>query len=313
MTLSAGSGGEAKDRRKMDNTIKTTLLLGALTGLFILIGDALGGSQGMIYAFAIAIAMNFGSYWFSDKIVLAMYRAREVDETEAPQFHAMIEHLCKRANLPKPKIYIIPSNQPNAFATGRDAHHAAVAATDGILRMLTMDELEGVMGHELAHVKHHDILISSVAATIAGAIVMLAQIARFGMMFGGYRSDDRRGENPFVALLMLILAPVAASIVQMAISRSREYAADRTGAEISGNPQGLADALRKLERGAQQVPMSHANPATAHMFIVNPFSGADMAALFSTHPKTEERIARLEEMAREMDMKSGDRTFRRFL
>jgi heat shock protein HtpX len=297
----------------MDNTIKTTMLLGLLTGVLILLGRAFGGDQGMILAFIVAIAMNFGSYWFSDKIVLAMYRSRQVDETEAPELHAMVDHLSKRAGLPKPKVYIIPNPQPNAFATGRNPNHAAVAVTEGILRLLTAEELEGVLGHELAHVKHRDILISSLAATIAGAIMLIAHFARYAMYFGGMRDDDRRGgENPVVAILTILLAPVAAALVQMAISRSREYAADQSGAEISGNPQGLADALRKLERGVERMPMN-SNPATAHMFIVNPFSGRDMASLFSTHPKTEERIARLEEMAREMDLKSGDRTFRRFM
>ena len=298
----------------MGNVFKTTLLLTALTALFLLIGHALGGQQGMVTAFFLAVVMNVGSYWFSDKIVLAMYRAREVSPADAPQLHAMIDRLCAKAHLPKPKVYIIPDGQPNAFATGRDPNHAAVAATEGILRLLTLDELEGVMAHELAHVKHRDILISTVAATIAGAIMMLS---RFAMFFGGGRSRDDRdgGANPLVVLASIIIAPLAAMVIQMWISRTREYAADAGGAQMSGNPLGLANALRKLESGASRIPMD-ANPATSHMFIVNPFTGRQMMNLFSTHPPMEERIARLEAMARQTPSEipqGGDVTFRRFL
>lgn len=297
----------------MHNVFKTTLLLTALTGLFLLIGKALGGTQGMVFAFGLAVVMNFGSYWFSDKIVLAMYRAREVGPEDAPQFHAMIDRLCARAKLPKPKVYIIPDMQPNAFATGRNPEHAAVAATEGILRILSPDELEGVMAHELAHVQHRDILISSIAATIAGAIMMIANMARFAALFGGMsRDDDREGANPFVMLATIIVAPLAAMIIQMWISRTREYAADAGGARMCGNPLALANALRKLEAGAHQVPMD-ANPATSHMFIVNPLTGRQAMNLFSTHPPMEERITRLEAMAREIQPEDGDRTFRRFL
>jgi heat shock protein HtpX len=293
----------------MNNVFKTTLLLTGMTALFILIGDLLGGRSGMMTAFIIAVVMNFGSYWFSDKIVLAMYRARQVDQYEAPELHAMIARLCKRGNLPMPKVYIIPDPQPNAFATGRGPNHAAVAVTEGILRLLSMEELEGVVAHELAHVKHRDILISSVAATIAGAIMM---ISRMAMWFGGGRSRDDRDANPIVLLLVMILAPVAAWFIQMWISRTREYAADAGGATLSGNPMGLANALRKLEAGTQRIPMD-ANPATSHMFIVNPLTGPNMKSLFSTHPSTEDRIAKLEAMAHDRDLQSGDRDFRRFI
>jgi heat shock protein HtpX len=299
----------------MNNVFKTTLLLTALTGLFLVIGNALGGQQGMIMAFIFAVGMNFFAYWFSDKIVLKMYRASEVGPAEAPQLHAMIDRLCARANLPKPKVYIIPDMQPNAFATGRNPQNAAVAATEGIMRILSMDELEGVMAHELAHVKHRDILISTIAATIAGAVMMLANIARFGMIFGGYgRSDDREGANPIVMLVSIIVAPLAAMIIQMWISRTREYMADAGGAEMCGNPLALANALRKLESGAHQIPMD-ANPATSHMFIVNPLSGQQVMSLFSTHPPMGERIARLEAMARSprSGEPQGDVTFRRYL
>lgn len=261
--------------------------MAALIVLFALIGQALGGQQGMILAFVIAVAMNFGSYWFSDKIVLKMYRAQEVDRPQAPELYDMIDRLRERAGLPMPKVYVIPSNQPNAFATGRNPEHAAVAVTNGIVGMLNRDELEGVIAHELAHIKHRDILISSVAATVAAAITM---IARFALFFGGGRDRD----NALSGILMLILAPIAAMLIQMAISRSREFAADRGGAEICGKPGALASALRRLEQGARSVPME-ANPSTAHMFIVNPFSGAmsGLRNLFSTHPPTQERIDRL--------------------
>jgi heat shock protein HtpX len=274
------------------NWFKTFLLMTVLTGIALLIGNAFGGGQGMIIAFGIAIAMNFGSYWFSDKIVLAMYGAKEIDESQSPRLFGIVRKLTLQANMPMPKVYIIPQDQPNAFATGRDPSHAAVAATEGILRILNEDELEGVLAHELAHVRHRDILIGTIAATMAGAIMM---ISRMAMFFGGSRDDDGEGSNPIAMLAMMIIGPIAALLIQMAISRSREYGADAGGAEISGKPHALASALRKLERGTEVVPMD-ANPATAHVFIVSPFSAQGVAKLFSTHPPTEERIARLERM-----------------
>jgi len=275
------------------NWMKTFLLMGALTALLVLIGDWIGGQNGMITALVFAGLMNFFGYWFSDKIVLMMYGARQVDESQAPRLFGIVRRLTRQAGLPMPKVYVIPADQPNAFATGRDPNHAAVAVTEGIMRILNEDELEGVLAHELAHVKHRDILIGTIAATIAGAIMMLSRMAFF---FGGGRDDDREGGNTLVALIAMIVAPIAALLIQMAISRSREYGADEGGAEISHKPLALASALRKLERGAEAIPMD-ANPATAHMFIVNPFSGGGIANLFSTHPPIAERIARLEEMA----------------
>jgi heat shock protein HtpX len=272
----------------MGNTLKTTLLLATLSGLLLLIGDVAGGRSGLLIAFFFAAAMNFGSYFFSDKIVLSMYRAKQVGPGHP--LYTITERLVQRAGLPMPKVYVIPDMSPNAFATGRDPQHAAVAATEGILRLMDTSEIEGVMAHELAHVKHRDILISSVAATIAAAIMMAA---RFAMFFGGGRSDDREGgSNPLAMLAMAILAPVAAMLIQAAISRSREFAADAGGAEIAGSPHGLANALRKLESASKQIPMD-ANPATAHMFIIKPFSISGMLSLFSTHPPTEQRIAAL--------------------
>jgi heat shock protein HtpX len=277
----------------MANGLKTALLLGALSGLLLLIGDLLGGAQGLMFAFVLAAVMNLGSYWFSDKIVLRMYRAQEVGPTHP--LYQMTERLVRRAHLPMPKVYIIPDASPNAFATGRNPQHAAVAATEGILRVLSEHELEGVIAHELAHVKHRDILISSIAATIAAAIMLAARMAMYAGMFGGYggQGDGRdRGNNPIALLAMLILAPLAAMLIQAAISRSREFSADSGGAAIAGNPYGLADALRKIEAAAKRVPLD-ANPATAHMFIVKPFSGAGLLSLFSTHPPTEARIRAL--------------------
>ena len=276
----------------MGNTLKTTVLLAALSGLLLLIGDLLGGRSGLIIALGFAVVMNIGSYWFSDKIVLTMYRAQPVGPGH-PLFQ-IVQRLSQRAGLPMPKVYIIPDASPNAFATGRDPDHAAVAATEGILHLLSEDELAGVVAHELAHVKHRDILISSVAATIAAAIMFAAQMARFAAIFGGGRSSDDRdgGGNPIALLAMVFLAPLAAVVIQGAISRSREFAADAGGAKIAGNPYGLADALRKIDAVAKQVPMD-ANPATAHMFIVKPFSGAGLMSLFSTHPSTEARIQAL--------------------
>jgi len=270
----------------MPNSVKTALLLGGLSGLLLLIGQQIAGPGGLMTGFMIAALMNLGSYWFSDKIVLAMYRAKEV----APDHRLarIVADLAARANLPMPRVYLIPDASPNAFATGRNPEHAAVAATEGILGILTDEELAGVIAHELAHVKHRDILISSIAATLAAAIMM---VARMAMFFGG-RRDDRDGGNPIVLLGTMILAPVAAALIQAAISRSREYDADAGGAAIAGRPDGLVSALRKIEARSKVVPMD-ANPATAHMFIIKPFSGRGLVSLFSTHPPTEQRIAAL--------------------
>jgi len=273
------------------NWLKTFLLMGIITAIFVWLGYEIRGETGMITAFAIALLMNFGSYWYSDKIVLNMYHAQQVDESQAPRLYSIVRGLTQRANLPMPKVYVIPTDQPNAFATGRNPKHAAVAATEGILRILNEDELEGVLAHELAHVQHRDILIGTIAATMAGAIMMLRYMVLF---FGGSR-DDRRGGHPIAMLVALLVAPIAALLIQMAISRSREYGADAGGAVISGKPWALANALRKLEAAKEVVPMD-ANPATAHMFIVNPFSAENMVNLFSTHPRTADRIARLENM-----------------
>ena len=274
------------------NYFKTALLLGSLTGLILICGRALGGQTGMIFALVLAAVMNLGSYWFSDRIVLAMYRAKPVEPRDAPRFHAVVDRLITRAGLPKPKLYLLPEASPNAFATGRDPSHAAVAATTGLMDLMSDEELEGVIAHELGHVKNRDILISSIAATIAGAITMLASMARWGAIFGGYGGRDDRDGGPFAMLAMAIFAPIAAVIIQMAVSRSREYAADATGAQIAGNPYGLARALEKLGLAAKRIPMN-ASPATSHMFIVMPFSSRGFLTLFSTHPPIEERIRRL--------------------
>jgi heat shock protein HtpX len=277
----------------MPNGLKTALLLGLLSGVLLALGDLLGGSNGLMVAFVFAALMNFASYWFSDKLVLRMYKAQPVGP-EHPLYR-MVERLAMRANLPMPKVYIIPDASPNAFATGRNPSHAAVAATEGILKVLSEHELEGVIAHELAHVKHRDILISSVAATIAAAIMVVARMAHFAALFGGYggRSEGRdSGNNPIALLATIILAPLAAMLIQAAISRSREYAADAGGAAIAGTPYGLADALRKIDAISKRVPLD-ANPATAHMFIVKPFSAGGLFALFSTHPPTERRIKAL--------------------
>jgi heat shock protein HtpX len=267
-----------------------------LTVLLVLIGGAFGGRQGMIMAFMFASVMNVISYWFSDKIVLRMYGAQEVSEADAPVLYSVTRDLAMKMNMPMPKVYIIPSDAANAFATGRNPNHAAVAATEGILRMLTKEELSGVMAHEMGHVRNRDILIGTIAATIAGAISMLANMAQWAMIFGGGRRDDDEGAGGMIGgILMIILAPIAAALIQMAISRSREYEADATGARISGNPLALASALKKLQAGTQRVPMN-ANPATAHLFIVNPLRGGSFVNLFSTHPPMEDRIARLEAM-----------------
>ncbi|ODP35399.1 MULTISPECIES: zinc metalloprotease HtpX [Pandoraea] len=280
----------------MFNWMKTTLLMAAITALFMVVGGMIGGKQGMMLALAFALAMNFFSYWFSDKMVLRMYNAQQVDETSAPQFYNMVRELAQRAGLPMPKVYLINEDAPNAFATGRNPENAAVAATTGILRVLSERELRGVMAHELAHVKHRDILISTISATMAGAI---SALANFAMFFGG-RDENGRPANPIASIAVAILAPLAASLIQMAISRAREFEADRGGAEISGDPQSLAMALDKIHRYAQGIPFDTAeqHPATAQMMIMNPLSGGRLANLFSTHPATEERVARLMEMAR---------------
>ena len=273
----------------MANGMKTALLLGLMSALVLLIGESLGGANGLVMAFGFAILMNFASYWFSDKIVLAMYRAQPVGPDHV--LYRVTERLAQRAGLPMPKVYVIPDPSPNAFATGRNPAHAAVAATEGILRVLNENELEGVIAHELSHVKHRDILISSVAATMGAAIMMIARMAQFAAFFGGGRDDDNRG-NPIALLLTMILAPVAAMLIQAAISRSREFAADAGAAQLIGSPYGLVDALKKIETGVARVPLD-ANPATAHMFIMKPFSGAGMLSLFSTHPPTAARIRAL--------------------
>jgi len=278
------------------NIVKTGLLLGALTGLLMLIGGYFGGQQGVVIAFIFAMVMNFGSYWFSDKLILRMYKAQEVSESQAPELYAMVKNLALKASLPMPKVYIIPEDTPNAFATGRNEHHAVVAVTEGILRILNRDELEGVIAHELTHIKNRDMLIGSIAATLAGAIVMLANMAQWAAIFGGAsRDNDEEGGGIVGLIFMAILAPIAATIIQMAISRSREYLADEGGAKVSKKPYGLAGALEKLSRASQAVPMD-ANPSTAHMFIVNPLTGKSLMNLFSTHPPVEERIARLRSM-----------------
>jgi heat shock protein HtpX len=279
------------------NRLKTTILLTALTLLMVAMGSAIGGRGGMFFAFFMACAMNIFSYWFSDKIVLRMYGAQEITQHDSPAFYDMVRRLSSKAGIPMPKVYIIPSESPNAFATGRNPEHAAVAATEGILRILTADELEGVMAHELSHVINRDILISTIAATIAGAISMLGNMLQWAAIFGT-RSDDDEGGGVFGGLAMAIIAPIAAMLIQLAVSRSREYLADEGGARLSGHPMSLANALRKLDSGSRMLPMQEARPATAHMFIVNPLTAQGLMQLFSTHPPMEERIARLERMAR---------------
>ena len=272
----------------MTSSLKTAALLGLLSAVFLYIGQLLGGQGGLMTAFLFAVVMNIGSYWFSDKIVLRMYRAKEVGPGHP--LHQLTAELVQRAQLPMPKVYVIPDQSPNAFATGRNPQHAAVAATEGIIQLLTREELAGVMAHELAHVKHRDILISSVAATLAAAIMMLSRMAQFASFFGSNsRSDDGEGSNPLVLLVGIIVAPLAAVLIQSAISRSREFGADAGGAAIAGSPVGLASALRKIEGYSQRIPMD-ANPATAHMFIIKPFSVRGLFSLFSTHPPTEQRI-----------------------
>jgi heat shock protein HtpX len=275
----------------MNNSLKTVLLLGLLSGVLLALGELLGGAQGLVTAFGFAIVMNFVSYWFSDKIVLKMYRAKEVGPEH--KLSIITRRLATQAGLPMPRVYLIPDMSPNAFATGRNPQHAAVAATEGVLRLLDDQELEGVIAHELAHVKHRDILISSVAATVAAAIMMVARMAQFAAMFGGGgQRDDRGGSNPIAMIATIIFAPMAAMLIQAAISRSREFVADAGGAKIAGTPYGLMSALRKLEGAAKQIPLD-ANPATSHMFIIKPFSAGGLMGLFSTHPPTEQRIQAL--------------------
>jgi heat shock protein HtpX len=277
----------------MANGVKTAFLLGLLSAVLLGIGEVFGGATGLEFAFVFAVIMNFGSYWFSDKIVLRMYRAQEVGQGH--RLYAIVERLTRTANMPMPKVYIIPDASPNAFATGRNPEHAAVAATEGVLQLLNDNELEGVIGHELSHVRHRDILISSIAATLAATIMFVARQAQWAAMFGGYggRDDGRdRGTNPIALLALIILAPLAAMVIQMAISRSREFSADAGGAQLAGNPYGLVEALRKIDAVSKRVPMD-ANPATAHMFIINPFTKSGLMAMFSSHPPTEERIRAL--------------------
>ena len=279
----------------MGNTVKTALLLGALTGLLMLIGGLIGGKGGVYIAFIFAVILNFGSYWFSDKIVLKMYKAQEVSESSAPDLYNIVRNLAMKAGLPMPRIFIIPEETPNAFATGRNEKHAVVAVTKGIMRILNKEELEGVIAHELSHIKNKDMLISSIAATIAGAISMLATMAQWAAIFGGGSSDEDNGGGIIGLIAMAIFAPLAAAVIQMAISRSREYLADASGASITKNPYGLASALEKLTNASQIIPMN-AKPSTAHLFIVNPLSGKAFMNLFSTHPPLAERIARLRSM-----------------
>jgi len=279
----------------MENRVKTVLLLAGMTVFLIVIGNLLGGRTGMYLAFILAVGMNFFSYWFSDKIVLKMYGAQEVTPADAPQLHQIVDELAREANIPKPKVYIIPDDSPNAFATGRNPEHAAIAATEGIMRLLTPAELKGVLAHEIGHVRNRDILISTIAATMAGAIMILADMARFGAIFGMGSRDNEEGPGIIGVLVMSIIAPIAAMLIQMAISRSREYLADETGAQLAHNPESLARALEKLSMGVQRAPMD-ASPSTAHMFIVNPLTGSTLMNLFSTHPPIEERVARLRAM-----------------
>ncbi len=279
----------------MSNVFKTTFLLAVLTVMLVLLGGAFGGRSGMVIALIFAFVMNFLSYWFSDRIVLAMYGAQPVSEADAPALHAIVRRLATKASIPMPRIYMIPNDAPNAFATGRNPAHAAVAVTEGIMRILSEDELEGVLAHELAHVLNRDVLIGTIAATLAGAITYLAHMAQWAAMFGGRRDDDEGGGNPIATLVLAIVAPFAAMLVQLAVSRSREFQADATGARLAGRASPLAHALGKLETASQAVPMD-ASPATAHLFIVNPLSGESFTRLFSTHPPIQERIARLRAM-----------------
>ena len=277
------------------NTMRVTLLLGLLTGLLIAIGGLMGGQVGVIIAFAFAIVMNVGTYWFSDKIVLSMYRAQEVTPKQAPKLHRMVDELARAAGIPKPKVAVVPGSAPNAFATGRDPAHGVVAVTQGIVAILGEDELRGVLAHEIGHIKNRDTLISCMAATIAGAIMMLASMARWAAIFGGVGRDDDDGGNIFVLIAMAIFAPIAALLIQMAISRTREYQADAAAAQFTKDPMSLAGALAKLDAGVKKLPMK-AEPSTSHMFIVNPLSGKKLMGMFSTHPPIPDRIARLKKM-----------------
>ncbi|HXD99717.1 MAG TPA: zinc metalloprotease HtpX [Candidatus Acidoferrum sp.] len=279
----------------MSNVFKTAMLLAVLTAMLVLIGGAIGGRHGMLIALVFAFVMNFVSYWWSDKIVLAMYGAQQVTEAQAPELYNMVRRLASKAGVPMPKVYTIPSEQPNAFATGRNPAHAAVAVTEGIMRILDNEELEGVLAHEMSHVINRDVLISTVAATLAGAITYLAHMAQWAAFMGGGRRDDDEGPSPIAMIAMAVIAPIAAMLVQLAVSRSREFHADATGARLAGRAYPLAKALEKLDMAAHAIPMN-ANPATAHLFIMNPLSGASLMRLFSTHPSTEERIARLRAM-----------------
>jgi heat shock protein HtpX len=279
----------------MSNVFKTAFLLALLTAMLVLLGGAVGGRQGMLIAFFMAMVMNFVSYWWSDKIVLKMYGAQPIEEAQAPGLYGMVHRLASKARIPMPRVFMIPSDQPNAFATGRNPEHAVVAVTEGIMRILDDDELEGVLAHELAHVANRDVLIGTVAATLAGAITYLAHMAQWAAFMGGGRHDDEDSPSPIAMILMAVVAPIAAMLVQLAVSRSREFQADATGAQLAGRTWGLSKALEKLEIASHQVPM-HANPATAHLFIVNPLTGSTLMKLFSTHPPMEERIARLRSM-----------------
>ena len=276
----------------MTNQLKTGLLLGLLTAIILMFGSMLGGQTGLILAFILAIAMNVGSYWFSDRIVLSMYKARELGPEDAPALHRMVEELASRGSLPKPRIFLIPQEAPNAFATGRSPNNSVVAVTQGIMQLLSPEELKGVLAHEIGHIKNRDILIQSVAATLAGVIMFVSSMIKWAAIFG-MGGNDEEGGNPLLAIVLAIVAPIAAMLIQMAISRSREYLADRTGAQLAGNPRHLAGALEKLDAYSRRLPMKQGNPATAHMFIVNPFSGQNLANLFSTHPPVQERIQRL--------------------
>ncbi|MFW6414922.1 MAG: zinc metalloprotease HtpX [Thermodesulfobacteriota bacterium] len=276
----------------MSNQIKTGLLLAVLTALILIFGQALGGSGGLMIAFVLAIAMNVGSYWFSDRIVLKMYKASEVSPEQAPKLHQAVEELAQKAGIPKPRVFIIPEQAPNAFATGRNPNYGIVAVTEGILKLISFEELKGVLAHEISHIKNRDILIQTITATLAGVIMFVSSMVRWMAIFGMGGGDDEGG-NPIVAIVLAIIAPIAAMLIQMAISRSREYLADQTGAEISGNPRGLAGALEKMEEYSKRAPLKSGNAASAHMFIINPFSGKNITKLFSTHPPVQDRVQRL--------------------
>ncbi|MFO8030993.1 MAG: zinc metalloprotease HtpX [Desulfohalobiaceae bacterium] len=278
----------------MTNQLKTGILLGLLTALILLFGNLLGGQGGLMLAFVLAIAMNLGSYWYSDRIVLSMYKAQEVSANQAPELHGIVQELAAKAGLPKPRVFIMPGDAPNAFATGRNPDHGVVAVTQGLLKLLSPEEIKGVLAHEMGHIKNRDILIQTVAATLAGVIMFVSSMVKWAAIFG--MGGDEEGGNPLLAIVLAIVAPIAAMLIQMAISRSREYLADQSGAELAGNPRYLARALEKLEAYSKKAPAQQASPATAHMFIVNPLSGSSMASLFSTHPPIQERIKRLQSM-----------------